>query len=165
MQTPRAFQIVPLRGKRIRIKGRTCPSTETHTRDSPDREYSGNKEALCVEGVLPEIWLFVARDNLCTSFSPHKLAAAPFSRRVEVNKDILRVNPECRRGHRRGFISSVSFRGAVGRPPHLREGSGSDPSNGNQRNCPFWVPGGRLRPLCSGDSEKPLPSQRLPEKH
>lgn len=162
MQTPRAFQIAPLRGKKIRIKGRTCPSTETHTRDSPDREYSGNKEALCVEGVLPEIWLFVARDNLCASFSPHELAAAPFSRRVEVNKDILRVNPECR-SRDTGEVSSLLFLSDELLAARLTcvKARAVTPVMGS----PFWVPGGRLRPLCSGDSEKPLPSQRVPEKH
>lgn len=83
-------------------KGRTCPFSETHMKDSPDREYSGNKRALCVRA---EIWLFVAGDNLRASISPRELAAALFSRRVEVNKDIFRVNPECRGGT--GEVSSL----------------------------------------------------------
>lgn len=69
MQIPHVFQIISLceegKGKK---KKQAAPVHRQ--RDSLDREYSGNKGALCVKGELTEIWLFVAQDHLCASPTP-----------------------------------------------------------------------------------------------
>lgn len=83
---------------------------------------------------------FVAGDNFwAPPFSPRRLAAALFSRRVEVNKGFFRVNPECRGlrgggewvgGGATGEVSSLVLPDELLAHFTLHRGSASDPSNG-----------------------------------
>lgn len=136
-QKPPAFHIIPLcralahrRGKKK--KGRTCPfswKTLPIGNILETRGPSVSKERTH-RNLTFRRWGIIC----APPFPPRKLAAVLFSRRVEVNKGIFRVNPQCRGEETLEEFHLWFFQVSRWPTSTWHRGSGSDSRNGEWRN-------------------------------